>query len=49
MIKKIQSKIFKNKKLELSAFFYAIVMIFILPNIFKIFNNKIIFLNVFSL
>lgn len=49
---KTSSKIFKNgkksnKNLELSIFFYAIIMVFILPNFFKIFNNKIIFLNVF--
>ncbi len=35
----------KNKTLELSIIFYGIIMIFILPIFFKIFNNRIIFLN----
>jgi len=45
ILKKIKKP--KNIFLELAIVVYAIIMIFILPNFFKIFNNKIIFLNVF--
>jgi cyclopropane fatty-acyl-phospholipid synthase-like methyltransferase len=42
-----KNKLSKNKMLEFIIFIYAFIMVFILPNLFKIFNNKIIFLNVF--
>ena len=38
-------KNFKNKTLDSFIFLYGIIMIFILPTFFKIFNNRIIFLN----
>ena len=44
-LKKIKKP--KNIFLEFAIVVYAIIMIVILPNFFKIFNNKIIFLNVF--
>ncbi len=52
VMKKIMTKIMKDGKskkkiLEIVIIIYGIIMVFILPNIYKIFNNRIIFLNVF--